>query len=206
MRATVLTRVRDSIVFFGGFLRHPLATGAVFPSSSPVAKHLLRVGRINAGSSVVEFGPGTGSCTSHILDRIGPEGTFIGIDTNKRFVEMLRERFPQATFIHDGAQNSPDHIQALGISPVDAVICGLPFATIPDPLQNQIIAAAQAILKPNGTFTSYQYCLSLPMRGSRRFRSICDRTFTDCRRRVVWRNVPPAVVVRGFKNSIHTYQ
>ncbi len=201
MAAKLVTYLRDSVTFFGGFVRHPFATGAVLPSSRSLAKCLLRLGNIGPGSKVVEFGPGTGSCSVHILQRIGPVGRLIGFDTNMRFVEMLQQRFPGGTFIHDGAQNAVEHLQLLGIGQVDAVVCGLPFATIPTHIQHKIVEASASILKPTGIFTSFQYCLTMAFPRTRRFKSILSQTFPNLRLKPVWLNVPPAVIVRACKNG-----
>lgn len=201
MPARLVTYLRDSLTFLAGFVRHPLATGALLPSSRALAMSLLRIGNIVPGSTVVEFGPGTGSCTSHILRRIGPRGRLIGFDTNQRFVAVLRDRFPEAIFIHDGAQNADRHLRRLGIDEVDAIVCGLPFATIPPPIQRRIVAAAANILKANGTFMSFQYCLTLAFPRTRQFKTILAQTFSECTLKPVWLNVPPAVIVRALKNG-----
>jgi len=201
MAAKVVDYLRDSLTFFGGFIRHPFATGAVLPSSRALARTLLEVGDILPGSTVVEFGPGTGSCTAPILRRIGPGGKLIGFETNERFVEMLRARFPQAVFVHDGAENAAAHLSRLGIEAVDVIVCGLPFATIPPRIQKQIVETAAGILKPQGTFMSFQYCLSIPFPGTRHFRSVVARSFRRYTIKPVWLNIPPAVVLKAAKNG-----
>ncbi len=201
MRGKLVTYLRDSVTFFGGFLRHPLATGGLLPSSRALAEALIRLGPIGRGDFVVEFGPGTGSCTAPILEQIGPEGKFVGFETNEVFVKLLRERFPQALIIHDGAQKADEHFRRLGLEPADVVISGLPFGTIPVPVSRRVIQAARAILKPGGTFLSFQYCLSAPFPRTRRFRSMLAETFAGYRLRPVWLNVPPALVVQARKNG-----
>ena len=201
MKSKLMTNLREKLMFLGGFVRHPFATGAVLPSSRSLARTLLRLGNIRPGSVVVEFGPGTGSCTTHLLRCIGPRGKLIGFETNRQFVDMLTKRFPEATFIHDGAQNADMHLERLGIRQVDAIVCGLPFATIPTPIQRRIVSASARILKTNGTFMSFQYCLTIAFPRTRRFKAILAQSFDHLTSKPVWLNVPPAVIVRARKNG-----
>ena len=201
MQSKFLSNLREIWTFFGGFVRHPFATGAVLPSSRSLAEALLRLGNIAPGSVVVEFGPGTGSCTTHLLRRVGARGKVIGFDTNVQFVEMLRKRFPDGVFIHDGAQNAHAHLQRMGIRQVDAIVCGLPFATIPPEVQRKIIEASDRILRTDGTFMSFQYFLTMAWPRTRLFKSMLAETFDHLTSKPVWLNVPPAVIVRAQKNG-----
>ena len=61
---------RDRWSFLVNFVKHPLRNASVAPSSRIAARNMLRGIDVNALTHVVELGPGTGSFTRELHDRL----------------------------------------------------------------------------------------------------------------------------------------
>src|SRR6185437_14229458 len=74
-----------------------------------------------------------------------------------------------------------------------AIVCGLPWASLPIELQARIMAAIMDVLKPGGIFVTFAYLqgLLLPAAGMlrRRLKSHFSAIKTT---NIIWRNIPPA--------------
>ena len=80
-----------------------------------------------------------------------------------------------------------------GAGPVDAIVSGLPWATLPISLQDRVFAAMEVALAPGGLFVTFGYFQSLVLLGAWALRRRLARSFAAVRRSpVVWGNVPPA--------------
>src|SRR5215471_14642471 len=83
--------------FLQEFVLNPGATGAIAPSSSSLAREMVRGLDLETATAVLEYGPGTGAFTQHILENIPGACKFVAIELNPRFVEQFRARFPRVT-------------------------------------------------------------------------------------------------------------
>src|SRR4051794_22242366 len=79
------------LAFLRGFIKHPVMVGSIIPSSAKLINKML--GPVDwANCKVfVEYGPGVGTFTRPILERMAPDATLITIDTNAEFTDYLRE-------------------------------------------------------------------------------------------------------------------
>ncbi len=121
-------------MFFREFLRHPVMVGSIIPSSGKlIDKMLSRTDWANT-KLFVEYGPGVGTFSQAILDRMTPEATYLAIDTDVRRI------------IADHGHENADYI-----------LSGLPFSTLPPGIGPRIAAETQAALRPGGAFLVYQF-------------------------------------------------
>ncbi len=200
--------VAESVGFFARFVRHPLQVGAVLPSSQHLAQRMVQGLDLQAGDAVVEFGPGTGSFTQAIREVLPPDGRYLGIERDERFVRLLRARFPQMRFVQGGAEDAVQHVQAArllaGEARVRAVVCGLPFATLPMPVQQGVIRAIDALLPVGGEFRTFQYLHAYQMKKAAAYRRTMQQVIGPAERSAaVWANTPPACVL-SWKRSRST--
>jgi len=75
--------------FFRGFLKHPAMVGSIIPSSRVLIDKMLDPVDWANCKVFVEYGPGVGTFTEHVLARMAPDAVLIAIDTNSDFVEYL---------------------------------------------------------------------------------------------------------------------
>ena len=61
---------QDRWSFLVNFVKHPLRNASVAPSSRIAARNMLRGIDVKALTHVVELGPGTGSFTRELYDRL----------------------------------------------------------------------------------------------------------------------------------------
>ena len=183
--------------FLATFLRHPIKTGAVAPSSRWLAERMTEDMALREAETVVELGPGTGVFTRAILDHIGSETIFLAIEINPAFAVELERQFPQAHIINGSAENLDEYLAQYGRASADSVLCGLPWAGFTQDLQDRLLSAVLKALKPGGRFATFAYCHGAVLPAGRRFREMLESNFAKVRTtKVVWRNLPPAFVYR----------
>lgn len=182
--------------FLARFLADPRAIGAVAPSSRYLAAKMVRGVDFVPGVRIVEFGPGTGPFTRAILAALPAGGRYLGIERDPVLVALLRERFPAADVAHDSVENLLALAGARDLLPLDHVVSGLPFASLPRAVTRAVIAASYDALRPGGTFTTFQYLHSFPLPSARSFRATMGERFGPLDSwGVELRNLPPALVL-----------
>lgn len=183
--------------FFVQFLTHPGMLGAFAPSSGRLADEMIRGVDLGPGARIAEYGPGTGVFTRAILGRLHPDAAFFAIERNEALAAQLRRRFPGLRLHTGSAEDVGEYCRREGITRLDAVVCGLPWASFGEELQRRILAATAAVLRPGGTLVLCGYPLGLLTPAGRRFYRLLPESFSSIRRgRLVWRNLPPAFAVR----------
>ncbi|QKV78130.1 class I SAM-dependent methyltransferase [Amycolatopsis sp. Hca4] len=174
------------------FLRHPVLTGAIAPSSSRLAEEMTAGLGLERASCVAELGPGTGVFTEAVLTLLGPEARFTAVEINPRFATALSERFPRVEVV----TGSAEHL-ATGTG-FDVVVSGLPWTAMPAGRRQRILDAVIAALASNGRFTTFAYAHAAWTPPARRFAALLRSRFAVVERtKVVWGNLPPAFVYRA---------
>jgi len=139
---------------------------------------------------VVEYGPGTGVFTEEIL-AARLEGTVVLLlERNAEFCEVLREKFAGVRdlfVIEDSAENVGEHLRAHGFERACFVISGLPFASLPAEVSENILKNTRGLLGDGGAFITFQYTLLK--------KKIFAEHFAEIGIKREFRNVPPAYVL-----------
>ncbi|HKW01580.1 MAG TPA: methyltransferase domain-containing protein [Vicinamibacterales bacterium] len=191
------SRWREHALILGHFLRHPGTVGTVAPSSAWLAREM--VGALEPGRPqiVVELGPGTGAFTEAIIDRLRPGDRLLAVELEPAFVSQLRGRFPSLDCACASATQLVELARARNFSAVDHIVSGLPFATLPVDASRQVLDAIQRVLRPGGTFTTFQYLHAYLLPRAAAFRrEVDERLGGKATRSTVFRNFPPAFVLR----------
>jgi phospholipid N-methyltransferase len=184
---------RQAALFLRQFVRSPRSVGAVLPSSAALARAMLAPIDFTSARTIVEFGPGTGAFTRHIAARLAPGCRYLGIELNPDFVRGLAKAFPSLAFVHGSVADLGQILAARRIGPIDAIVCGLPWASLPMSLQETVFAAIDLTLVPGGVLATFGYLQSLALPGAWTLRRRLRRDFAEVGHSpVVWGNVPPA--------------
>ena len=201
-------RWHDHRLFLSHFRKSPRTVGAIAPSSRRLARAMLDGldlrpdSRRSPGSDVriVELGPGTGAITIEIAERLPPAATCLAIDIDPVFTEKVKARWPQIDAVCDRAERLLEIVRERQLLPVDHIVSGLPFASLPADGTRAIVDAIASTLRPGGTFTTFQYvhAYGLPPAIAVR-RTLSEKMRSRPTFSVVLANLPPAFVIRWIK-------
>lgn len=188
--------MNDALKFLAAFMTSPRAIGAVAPSGRALARQMLADLGDLTGHSLLEFGPGTGPFTRVIAEMIQPGVDYLGLDTNAQFIDMLSDRFPDMRFVCASAADAPTLLRDFNMPPVKAILCGLPFASLPYPVQDAVVDALDKLMQPGCQFRTFQYVHAYPLPSACRYRRRMTELFGPCRRSsAILANLPPAYVL-----------
>ncbi len=186
----------DTRRFLRAFLTNPTSVGAIAPSSAHLARRMVDGLNAPPGETVLEFGPGTGAFTGALRDQLRSPESYLGIEINEAFVELLRSRFADLTFVQGSAADAPAILDQHDRGRVRAIICGLPFASLPVAVQEGIVAALDTLIQEGAEFRAFQYVHAYILPNAVRFRRRMNELFGPVRRsRAVLGNLPPAYVL-----------
>jgi len=144
--------------------------------------------------TIVEYGPGTGAMTKHILPCVTDQHDFFAVEINEEMVAMLADLFPQLKVYHESATQIATICEQHGTEHVDAVISGLPWTVFSESLQQELLASMLKVMRPGAVFVTFAYLQGLRLKGARRFRQLLEESFSKVTvSKPVWRNFPPAI-------------
>lgn len=189
----VAVQRNDAARFFRSWLRNPLKTAAVAPSSRSLA-HLMTKD-IAPSDRVVELGPGTGVFTRALVSRGVPASQLTLVESNAEFVGLLRNRFAEAHVVH--ADAAFDSWPLADGADADAVVSGLPLLSMSAADVSAVLSQAFTRLTANGGFYQFTYGPKCPVRASVLAQSHLGATLMG---RTV-RNLPPASVYRIHRTT-----
>ena len=189
----------DPFRFLAATLRNPAKVGAIAPSSSYLAAAMLKGVDLSDDKAVIEFGPGTGPFTRAIANALPDRSRYLGIERDEKFVDLLRERHTDMQIVHGSAEDATQHATQAGFTPesIALILCGLPFASLPETVQRNVVDALDKLLTAGAQFRTFQYAHAWPMKSASRYRAMMSERFGPCQRSpVVLRNLPPAFVLK----------
>ena len=132
----------------------------------------------------------------------GPKTQFFAVDIDPAFVRQIQKRWPAVRCVCASAERLQSLVDAQGMGPIDHIVSGLPFVSLPPQMTRQILDNVTRVLRPGGTFTTFQYLhgYGLPPAISFR-RSMSAGMGGPPSVRLVLRNVPPAIVLTWRKGG-----
>ena len=182
--------------FLKEFLKHPVMVGSIIPSSDRLIEKMLGPVDWAATKLFVEYGPGVGTFTRSILDRLASDATLITIDTNADFTAYLKAEIDDERLIAvtGSAADVEKIIAAHGFEHADFVVSGLPFSTLPPGVGDAIGAATSRVIRAGGAFLVYQF--------SPKVRDFIAPHFERLDRGFEFWNVPPATLFWAWREEI----
>jgi phospholipid N-methyltransferase len=167
--------------------------GSIIPSSRVLIEKMLRPVDWENTRLFVEYGPGVGTFTRPILEKLGPEGRLVTIDTNADFTKFLRESIddPRLVPVTGSAADVEAILEERGLGQADYVLSGLPFSTLPPGIGEDIAEATAKVIRPGGAFLVYQF--------SPKVKDFIDPHFERIERGFEWVNVPPATLFWAYR-------
>src|SRR5436305_9735337 len=181
--------------FLRGFLKNPVMVGSIIPSSKVLIEKMLDPVNWANTKVFVEYGPGVGTFTRPVLDRMNPDSTLVTIDTNADFTRFLKESIddPRLVAVTGSAADVETILVDRGLGSADYVLSGLPFSTLPPGIGEDIAAATAKVIRPGGAFLVYQF--------SPKVLNFIKPHFDRIERGFEWVNVPPATLFWAYKGA-----
>jgi phospholipid N-methyltransferase len=181
--------------FLRGFIKNPVMVGSIIPSSRVLIDKML--GPVDWANTrlFVEYGPGVGTFTRPVLDRMSPEATLVTIDTNADFTRYLKQSIddPRLIAVNGSAADVEKILAERSLGSADYVLSGLPFSTLPPGVGDAIAEATANVIRPGGAFLIYQF--------SPKVRDFIKPHFAPIKRGFEWVNVPPATLFWAYKSD-----
>lgn len=159
MLARKTSRSEETLLFAKNFLQHPKMLGSLIPSSRFLVDRLLSKIDWGRAGTIVEYGPGVGTITANILERMLPESRLIVFEMNRDFVSYLHKAFPDPRLhvVHGSAENVGRELDRLALEGADYIISGIPYTTMPEQLRGRIMQESREALNPGGAVLVYQF-------------------------------------------------
>jgi phospholipid N-methyltransferase len=181
--------------FLRGFLKNPVMVGSIIPSSRVLIEKMLRPVDWANTRLFVEYGPGVGTFTRPVLDRLSGDARLVTIDTNPDFTRFLDKSIddPRLVAVTGSAADVEDILAERGLGDADYVLSGLPFSTLPPGIGEDIAEATARVIRPGGAFLVYQF--------SPKVRNFIEPHFERIERGFEWVNVPPATLFWAYREA-----
>ena len=169
--------------------------GSIIPSSRILIERMLDPVDWENTKLFVEYGPGVGTFTRPILEKMGEDSRLVAIDTNPDFIKFLGKSIddPRLVPVVGSAADVRDIIADQGFETADYVLSGLPFSTLPPGIGEDIAGATAAVIRPGGAFLVYQF--------SPKVLDFIKPHFGRIDRGFEWINVPPATLFWAYKDE-----
>lgn len=181
-----------ALTFFRQWLKNPLRTAALLPSSAELATAMIAALPDDV-RRVIELGGGTGAITAALLDAGIDADDLLVLELNEELHAHLRARFPRVRAVLGDARSLARLAQDSGYlagGPADAIVSGLGLLNMPPPLQQEILEAALACLRVDGLLVQFTYGPIAPVAAA-----VAEALgLSVARGEFVLRNVPPATV------------
>ncbi|GLR48310.1 class I SAM-dependent methyltransferase [Sphingomonas astaxanthinifaciens] len=185
----------ERLAFLRGFIRHPVMVGSIIPSSQRLIDKMLAPVDWESTQLFVEYGPGVGTFTRVILERLPENAKLLTIDTNPEFTAYLKASIddPRLIAVTGSAADVEKILSDRGLPDADYIVSGLPFSTLPPGVGDTIGAATARAIRPGGAFLVYQF--------SPKVRDFIAPFFDRLDRGFEWFNVPPATLFWAWRDE-----
>ncbi|HWW63227.1 MAG TPA: phospholipid methyltransferase [Sphingomonadaceae bacterium] len=184
------------VEFVSAWIRNPLQTASVLPSSRYLAE--LMIAGVEPGKGrVIELGGGTGVFTSAILKLGVASSELEVVEINEDLAHQLRLTFPEVSIIEADAGMLSRHVAA---APGDyqAVVSGLPLLAMRRAQQRGILAEAFSLLADDGAMYQFTYSTKCPVNAG----LLDELGLASEQTGFTWRNFPPARVFRFTRRTV----
>ncbi|CAK0759085.1 Methyltransferase domain-containing protein [Azospirillaceae bacterium] len=182
--------LHEPLTFAIGFLRNPGQNGSVVPSSRFLKEAMLADLPWKRIETLVELGPGVGTFTGAIMERIRPDARVILVELNPLYATHLRERYKGQGVIVEttSAADLGTILSHHGINRPDCIISGLPLASLPIAVSRRIADQIRHFIARGTLYRSFTYRPAKTM-------AFFGAGVLHRKSPLIWQNFPPAVVL-----------
>lgn len=168
--------------------------GAVTRSSKYVVNAILRSLVGQSLDRVIEYGPGDGVITKEILNRMSINGELIVVETNPKFLKVLRKiEDPRLKIIKGTAQKVSRDLKNSYHASVNLVLSSIPFSILNPVDREDIVSNTFDMLEDSGKFIVFQYSPLMLNLLKKYFNTNAVNTQFELR------NIPPCFIMSAQK-------
>ncbi len=199
--ATRKISFNENIEFLQAFVKNPLKVGAIAPSSTDLAKKMLDGIAPNKDNIILELGVGTGAITKHIAHILPNKDSYLGIELDADLVRHLRKTYPDLSIKRGNALEAGKIHRRSGLGKVGAIICCLPFVTMPNEIGENILSEISVFMDKGCLFRTFQYAHGYYMPSAIKLREFMRNRYGKSKRsKIIVKNVPPAYTLTWETN------
>lgn len=177
-------------LFLKKFLQQGVRVASIVPSSKWLAQAVLQNINWADAEVIVELGGGTGAITNEIIRHRPATCRVVVVEQDGDFVEILKERFgdeENVDIVHGDVDKLDEELTRLGIRKVSYFVSGLPFPSMKNAVQENMMACVREYLTEGG---SYNQITEIPYI----FKFVYKKFFQDVMYKNEPRNIPPGGV------------
>lgn len=180
--------MKDFLLFLSNFVKNPLDTGAIAPSSRFLTDEITSKIDFKNSRNIVELGPGVGTFTKAILKKSKENARVFSFELNRDFCSHLSRNIDDSRLkiINESAENIASNLKKFKVQEADCIVSGLPFLDFPEAKRRKIIKEVKNSLSSRGRFILFQY--------TSRLGRLLESNFGKVERTFVLANMPPAFV------------
>lgn len=145
-------------------------------------------------SAVLELGVGTGAITKFLQEIVPDDRSYLGIELDADLVKLLRRNFPEMAMIRGNAVDTWAIHQRSGIGKIGAIICCLPFVSLPNEVGEKILQEVDRFMQQGDcTFRTFQYAHGYYFPSAIKLREFMRNRYGKSKKSpLIVKNVPPA--------------
>ncbi|MCD2188686.1 class I SAM-dependent methyltransferase [Actinomycetospora soli] len=200
---------RDDARFAAQFVRAPVATASVWPSSTALARTVADAALGPAGTRrrerpvVVELGAGSGAFTLELARRLEGRGRHLAVELNPALAHHLAARLPTVEVVPADVAELPTLLAVRGlpaVGGVDVVVSGLGWSATRPGRDDSLLPVVATTLADDGVFVQFGYSFTRWAGPARALEQELHELYGEVTTGpTVWRNLPPAVVHRAAR-------
>ncbi len=182
--------LKERTQFIRSFIKNWRQIGSITPSSSFLAKKMIKDLDLKNADLIIELGSGTGSITRHILREMGENTSLMAFELDKTLCDFIENDLKdrRIKIINDSVLNIDKY---LNNRKVDYIISGIPLACLNDNDKSYLLKSIKNSLKDGGKYVQFQYSLESYKQIKGLFDNVkIDFTFFD---------IPPAFIYKCDK-------
>lgn len=185
--------MNENIQFLQAFLKNPLKVGSIAPSSPELAGAMIDGIVPSKDNVVVELGVGTGAITKFLQGILEDDESYLGIELDPDLVRSLRLKYGDLKIVCGNAAETVEIHRQSGLGKVGAVICCLPFVSLPNEVGEKILLEIDRLMQQGCTFRTFQYAHGYYMPSAIKLREFMRSRYGRSKRSpLIVKNVPPA--------------
>lgn len=167
--------------------------GALMSTPGHVTKYLINKIDFDKAKVMLEYGPGNGAITKHLLKRMSLDSFLFVFETNAQFINELSELEDKRLIIINADAEKAQMIleNRYKINKVDCIISTIPFTFTNRRKRRRIVFRSFKLLKEKGKFITAQYSWLIY--------NLIKKQSSEISIKPILLSIPPTFIINGIK-------